>query len=161
MKLKSLLIAALIGAGSYYPAANAQSLSLTAFVTPVTAGNTVWIDRYADGRIYARGFSDNTFSTVVEFNALGGLQYEWWLEDHYLYLRPAFSPFAPTRFYLCPPVGTNVTLMATPLVNAQIGALGLDTIGPNYTYLGVTRGLVIFNNNTLRLGQVRFRMVGF
>lgn len=162
MKLKSLLIAALIGAGSYCSStnANAQSYVYTSTLAPLAVGNTVCVTRYPDGRVYAKGYSDSTFSTVVEYTSLGGLQYEWWYEGHYLYLRAAFSPFTPARFYICPPSGPGVVLTTTVNTNAQVGTLGLETIGVFYTYLDVNDGLIGFYNNG-KYGQVQFRAARF
>jgi len=153
------LIAALLGAASI--PASAQSQVLTQSLAPIASGNTVCVTRYVDGRIYAKGYTDNTFSTVSEFLSQGGLQFEWWYENHYLYIRPYFSPYAPTRFYLCPPSGSDVTLVVTVNTNAEVRTLGLSGIGTGYSFLDVFDGIIYFNDATRKYGQVQFRMQSF
>ena len=154
MKLKSLIIAALMLAGTY--ASRAQSIATTASITPSAVGNTVCVTRNKSGSVYARGYTDN-FASVVEFNALGGLTFEWFVIGHHLYIKPNGSPYAPTEFYLCGFNGGTLQVIAT--YNVQVGAQGLDNILPGASYLGASSGLITFNPSDW--GQVQFKFVKF
>ena len=151
MKKLALIAALMLTAVSN---TNAQSIATTASIAPTSVGNTVCVTRNKNGSVYARGYTDN-FASVVEFNALGGLTFEWFVVGHHLYIKPNGSPYAPTEFYLCGFNGGTLQVIAT--YNVQVGAQGLNNILPGDSYLGASSGLITFNPSDW--GQVQFKFI--